>query len=208
MTRRLNGGKVDGVKSVPEMRHVVASLPTVRAITAAALWSVLAAVVLLPGVDLPIRLIWPLVLASAACRTVRLVASRRWPTLERRFEGPTVAVDALLFTGLLDITGGPFNPFILMYGVLVWLAAAAVSRTWAAIVGVVALTGSAWLVADHLQNFGAEHHRLNDFPTHLFTMWMSGVAIAELVVHYVTLANRAIAERQRERRRGRGSRDP
>jgi two-component system, sensor histidine kinase RegB len=99
---------------------------------------------------------------------------------------------------MLDITGGPFNPFILMYGILVWLAAAAVSRTWAAIVGVVALTGSAWLVTDHLQNFGAEHHRLNDFPTHLFTTWMSGVAIAELAVHYVTLANRAIAERQRD----------
>jgi two-component system sensor histidine kinase RegB len=49
-----------------------------------------------------------------------------------------------------------------------------------------------------LQHLGFEHHRLNDFPTHLFTMWISALAIAELVVHYIVLAYQSIAERQRE----------
>jgi two-component system sensor histidine kinase RegB len=185
------------VKSVPPLRHVVASLPAVRAITCAALWSVLTAVAVLPGIDLPLRRIWPLILAAAICRTGRIV-STRLPSVERTFAGLSLCADALLLTGLLDITGGPFNPFIVLYVVFVWLAAADLSRAWAGAVAVIALTASSWLVMDHLQHLGAEHHRLNDFPTHLFTMWLSGVAVAELVVHYVSLANRAIAERQRE----------
>jgi two-component system sensor histidine kinase RegB len=51
-------------------------------------------------------------------------------------------------------------------------------------------------VVDHLQAGSAEHHRLNDFPTHLFTMWLAGAALAELVAHYVARAQAALAQRQ------------
>jgi two-component system sensor histidine kinase RegB len=184
------------MKSGPDMRHVVASLPMLRVMTCALLWAVLGTVVLLPPLDLPLGRIWPLILGAAAFRTLRVVVSRR--SHERTLDGLSLCADALLLTGLLDITGGPFNPFIVLYVVFAWLAGAAVSRAWAGVVGAIAVTGSAWLVVDHVRHLGAEHHRLNDFPTHLFTMWISGMAIAELVVHYVGLASRAIADRQRE----------
>jgi hypothetical protein len=45
-----------------------------------------------------------------------------------------LAADAALLTGLLDITGGPFNPFIVMYVTYVWLAAATLSPRWGFIV--------------------------------------------------------------------------
>jgi hypothetical protein len=38
-----------------------------------------------------------------------------------------LAADPALLTGLLDITGGPFNPFIVMYAVYIWTGAVAVS---------------------------------------------------------------------------------
>jgi two-component system sensor histidine kinase RegB len=41
-----------------------------------------------------------------------------------------------------------------------------------------------------------EHHRLNDFPTHLFTMWFAGAGVAELVAHYVARARAALARQQ------------
>jgi two-component system sensor histidine kinase RegB len=43
-----------------------------------------------------------------------------------------------------------------------------------------------------------EHHRLNDFPTHLVAMWFAGAGIAELVAHYVTQARATLAQRQAE----------
>ena len=110
--------------------------------------------------------------------------------------GVALAADAALLTGLLDITGGPFNPFIVMYAVYIWVGAVAISPAWAVVVSVASAVGFGWLVVDHLRAELLEHHRLNDFPTHLFTMWFSGAGIAELVAHYVTRARRVLGQRQ------------
>ena len=122
--------------------------------------------------------------------------SHRAHTIPPSLTGLSLAADAALLTGLLDITGGPFNPFIVMYAAYIWVAKVAVSPAWAVIVSVTSLAGFGWLVVDHLQAGLIEHHRLNDFPTHLFTMWFSGAGIAELVAHYVVRARMVLAQRQ------------
>jgi two-component system sensor histidine kinase RegB len=99
---------------------------------------------------------------------------------------------------LLDITGGPFNPFIVMYVTYVWLATVLLSPRGGMFVAAVSALGFGWLVVDHMRAEIAEHHRLNDFPTHLFTMWVSGAAIAELVAHYVGRARATLAQRQHQ----------
>jgi two-component system sensor histidine kinase RegB len=85
-----------------------------------------------------------------------------------------------------------------MYVTYVWIAAVTLSPRWGLFVGSVSLLGFGWLVFDHLQAGKAEHHRLNDFPTHLFVMWLAAVATAELVAHYVARASAALVARQRE----------
>ncbi len=179
-----------------EVRHVVAWLPAVRWATCVALWAMLAVVWLLPHLNLPLRSIAPLGLAAAICRTSVAVALHYGRTGSVLLFGGSLAADAALLTGLLDITGGPFNPFIVMYVTYVWLAAATLSPRWGFIVAAVSALGFGWLVVDHLQAGSAEHHRLNDFPTHLFTMWLAGAALAELVAHYVARAQAALAQRQ------------
>ncbi len=179
-----------------EMRQVVAWLQPVRWATCALLWAVLGVVWIFPHLDLSLRGISAFGLAAAICRTLVLVASHRPHTLPPSLTGLSLAADAALLTGLLDITGGPFNPFIVMYAAYIWVAKAAVSPAWAVIVSVTSLAGFGWLVVDHLQAGLIEHHRLNDFPTHLFTMWFSGAGIAELVAHYVVRARVVLAQRQ------------
>ena len=179
-----------------EMRHVVAWLQPVRWGTCVALWTVLGIVWLFPHLDLSLRGIGALGLAAAICRTMVLVAFHRRDAVPPFLFGLALAADAALLTGLLDITGGPFNPFIVMYAAYIWVAAVAISPTWAAVVSVTSLGGFGWLVVDHLQAGLTEHHRLNDFPTHLFTMWFSGAGIAELVAHYVARARAVLAQRQ------------
>src|SRR5262245_8763664 len=179
-----------------EVRHVVAWLQPTRWITCVALWAVLLVVWLFPHLDLSLRGIRVLGLAAAICRTLVLVTSRQSQRSPRALLGLAFASDAVLLTGLLDITGGLFNPFIVMYVAYVWAAAVVVSPAWAAAVSVVSLAGFGWLVVDHLQAGLMEHHRLNDFPTHLFTMWFAGAGVAELVAHYVTRARAALAKQQ------------
>jgi two-component system, sensor histidine kinase RegB len=112
--------------------------------------------------------------------------------------GAGQVADVAFLTGLLDITGGAYNPFIVMYAISIWLAVVMVSPRWGLFVTCLSLLGFSALVLDHLHAESAEHHRLNDFPTHLFTMWFGGVATAELVTHYVARATATLRARQRE----------
>ena len=179
-----------------EVRHDVAWLQPVRWATCVVLWTLLGVLWLFPHLDLSLREVSWLGLAAAICRTAVVLAFNRGRRVPSVLLGVSLAADAILLTGLLDITGGPFNPFIVMYAAYVWVAVVAVSPAWATIVAVASISGFSWLVVDHLRAGLLEHHRLNDFPTHLFTMWFSGAGIAELVAHYVTRARRVLAQRQ------------
>ena len=122
----------------------------------------------------------------------------------RTLLGVAFAADAALLAGLLDLTGGLYNPFLVMYLVYVWAASVLASPRWGLFVGTVSLLGFAWLVFDHLQAGRVEHHRLNDVPTHLFTMWLAAAAITELVAHYVRAADDTLAQRQQQLEEARG----
>ena len=79
------------------------------------LWVVVAAVWLLPHLDLPLRAIAPLGLTAAICRTISALLAERGRRVPRPLAGLSWCAEAALLTGLLDITGGPFNPFIGSY---------------------------------------------------------------------------------------------
>jgi two-component system sensor histidine kinase RegB len=181
-----------------DVRHVVAWLPFVRWVTCIALWVVAGGVLLFPHLDLPLRAITPFGLTAAICRTVVAVLAQRGLPIPRGLFGVCWSAEAALLAVLLDLTGGPFNPFIVMYVTYIWLAAVTLGPRWGLFVGVVSMGGFAWLVHDHVQAELAEHHRLNDFPTHLFTMWLAGAAIAELVAHYVARARAVLDQRQQQ----------
>lgn len=179
-----------------QVRHYVAWLQPVRWATCVVLWTLLGVLWLFPHLDISLRDVRWLGLAAAVCRTAVAFAFHRRERVPSGLMGVALVGDAILLTGLLDITGGPFNPFIVMYATYIWMAVAAASPASAAIVAVASISGFGWLVVDHLRAGLLEHHRLNDFPTHLFTMWFSGAGIVELVAHYVARARTVLAQRQ------------
>jgi two-component system sensor histidine kinase RegB len=176
------------------VRQFAAWLQPVRWATSLVLWSVVAGVWLLPF-DLPLREIAPFGVAAAIARTWIAVLVRGDRRLPVWLVTASLVADAALLSGLLEITGGPFNPFVVMYGVYVWLGIL-LSLPSATVVGVASAIALGWLVFDHLQVHGIDHHRLNDLPTHLVAMWLAGAALAELVAHYVVRSQAALAERQ------------
>lgn len=180
-----------------EVRHVVAWLTPIRWTTCALLWTVFGVAWLVPSLELPLRELAPLGLLAAAAHTLVSLGLARGQAPVALIVG-SLCVDAALLTGLLDITGGPFNPFLVMFVTYVWLAAVSGDRVWGVVVGLVSAAGFGWLVVDHVQAEMAEHHRLADFPTHLFIMWLSAAALAELVGHYIARARLALAQRQRD----------
>ena len=101
-------------------------------------------------------------------------------------------------TGLLDLTGGPFNPFSVILVVQVTLAALTLGARARRSLGGFAAAGFGLLVYWHLRELDPVHHRLNDFPTHLFTMWIAVAATAELAAYFVVQASNALARREEE----------
>ncbi len=180
-----------------EVWHLVARLTTIRLTTCALLWAAFVTSVALPSLNLPLREVALIGLAAAFCRTLVVLSNRSRGAASSSVLGASLVCDAILLTGLLDITGGPFNPFIVMYAVYVWLAVVTASSRWGLLTGTLSAAGFAWLIFDHLRAEQVPHHRLNDLPTHLFTMWVAMTAIVELVAHYVARADAALREQQR-----------
>jgi two-component system sensor histidine kinase RegB len=192
---RRDAGLWSGVDPVDPSRW----LNRLRWATAVIQLGVTALVLTLPDLDVPLHELLPL-LAMAALTNGAIAT---WLSLGRELPrlaaGASLLLDVIVLTGLLEITGGPFNPFIVIYGVQVALAACTLGRAWAWVAGSAAIGGFGWLVYHHMVTSDvASHHRLNDLPTHLFTMWTAFAVSAELVGYFVTQASRALTRRQRE----------
>lgn len=163
-----------------------------RVTTALLATPVVVVALLWPGLDFPLRQAAPLVaLAGASHALVALALARQW-TLPAAAVALGALVDAALLAWLLDLTGGPFNPFAVVFAVHVALVGATAGRVPATFVGLGAAAAYGTLLYLHTLEGVAGHHRLNDFPTHLFTMWVSVAATAELAAWFAVHASDAL----------------
>jgi two-component system sensor histidine kinase RegB len=159
---------------------------------------VLATAFLLPAGSFPLRRLAPLLAATALVGAER--ASRR-AGAGARSRAMTVAhllLQVALLTGLLELSGGPSNAFSVIYVVQVALATVTLGAGWAAVVGGWATLCYGLLIFWHLEELVPAHHRLIDFPTQLFAMWLAISTLAELAAHFIGAASRAVARREHD----------
>ena len=160
----------------------------------------------LPLGDFPLRRLAPLLAATAFIAFER---ARRAPvsgfSRTMRAQQPSqwimtahLLLQVALLTGLLELSGGPSNPFSVIYAVQITVAALTLGAASASLVAVWAVICYGALISWHLEELVPAHHRLIDFPTHLFTMWLAIATLAELAAHFVGAASRAVARREAE----------
>jgi two-component system sensor histidine kinase RegB len=149
-----------------------------------------------PALDLPLdHVAWLILLdatmnAIVARRLAGAVGQARWMATI------SLAIQVLLITALLELTGGPSNPFVVVYILQVALGVLTIGRLPAIAVGLFAMASYGVLIYWHAHELVPTHHRLNDFPTHLFTMWVAATVSAELVAYFVGRASEALARRE------------
>jgi two-component system sensor histidine kinase RegB len=167
-------------------------LVRLRWITVLADVTVLGAGVLFAHADFPLGHLLPYIAVAAVGNAALAVALGR----ERPAPVPPVLglllLDVVLLTGVLELTGGPLNPFAVIYAVHVALAAVSLGTLPALLVGSAAMLGYSLLFYRQVHDGLAVHHRLNDFPTHVFAMWIALAALAELAIHIVWRASAAV----------------
>ncbi len=152
--------------------------------------------VALPSGTFPLRRLAPLAAATALMNVEQGARAAGKRPSSRAIDGIALLLQVVMLTGLLELSGGPSNPFSVIYVVLIALAALTLGSAWAYLVGACALASYGLLIGWHLEELVPAHHRLIDFPTHLYTMWFAIRILGELAAHFVGAASRAIASRE------------
>lgn len=115
-----------------------------------------------------------------------------------------MAVDVILLTILLQATGGPFNPFSLMYLVHIILAAVSLSQKWVWALTALCLGSYAVLFSPLLWDPNAHHmHHGAALTLHLEGMWWALAITATLIVVFAASLRAVVVEQDLELRKAR-----
>jgi len=133
------------------------------------------------------------------------VASNLWlqrltdPARVRPALGATLALDTVCLTALLALTGGPANPFTLLYLVYITLSAVVLSKAWTWALGVLAVVGFGVLFPVHVRvSIFEAHHTVEGFAAHLIGMWLAFAAAAFLITVFIGKVSEALHTREQE----------
>lgn len=152
------------------------------------------------GVPLPLLplflVIAPALLANLYCASRlaggRMTSGQAWllPAL--------LALDVLVLTGLLSLTGGPFNPFSFLYLVQIAMAAVVLPERWTWALMLLAVVCSGSLFYHHRplpMNVHGDH-----MQAHLRGMWVAFSIAACFIVYFLLRVTRALSLREAELR--------
>ena len=120
-------------------------------------------------------------------------------TNARRALGLSLAIDIVALTAVLALSGGPANPFTLLFLVQITLSAVVLSKEWTWFLGVLSILGFGFLFIAHVTLPVLEgHHVAQGFSAHLFGMWIAFVAAALLITILIGRVSEALRTHELE----------
>ncbi len=150
------------------------------------------------GLDLPVTPLLALVAGTAVSNLFLALWLLRTPTVRPGVLGGVLSLDLLLLTGLLVLSGGPANPFGMLYLVHVTLAALVLGPRWTVLIALVAVLGHASLFAFHVPL--PEASRVPGVgggdSLHLLGMWIAFTLTAGVIAFVVARVSAALKDRQ------------
>jgi two-component system sensor histidine kinase RegB len=148
------------------------------------------------GIDLPLTALAGIVLVEALSNLWFARWAARGNVPENRLLGALMAFDVALFTLLLQLTGGPLNPFSFLYLVYIALAAVVLPAGWGWMLAGFSLACFGLLFL--LEGGGSAEHHAHHMQLHLEGMWLAFAVAAAFIVYFVQRVTRALALREAE----------
>lgn len=138
-------------------------------------------------------------LAVAASNVLLAAWARRRPAVPEGVLAGVLAFDLVILTGLLVLSGGPFNPFSALYLVQVALAPVVLGArlSWIVVALAILLFGLLFLEPAWLPSEGAVDHA-TQMRIHLQGMWLAFAVSALFVGYFVRKVRIAIDARDAE----------
>ena len=128
------------------------------------------------------------------------VASNLWLSFGS-FEaiGGFLVLDVVLLTGLLHLSGGPTNPFSIIYVVYIAMSAVMLPAAWTWTIAALSMTAFGALFLFRSGHSGPMGHLAHgdDFQAHLYGMFVTFALAAMLIAYFVSRLSDALRERER-----------
>lgn len=116
---------------------------------------------------------------------------------QRRYLGSLLTLDTICLTVLLALTGGPNNPFSLLYLVQITLSAVILSRGWTWTLGFLSIIGFGFQFFAYVRVPILEvHHTVEGFSPHLIGMWVAFAAATLLITIFIGKVSDALRRRE------------
>jgi two-component system, sensor histidine kinase RegB len=149
------------------------------------------------GVELPIA--W-LALPLAVMAASNFLLSRVTRSLGVRWAlGSLLALDTICLTAVLALSGGPANPFSILYLVQIALSAVVLSKEWTWALGGLSVVGFGLLFPLRVRvSIFEAHHATEELSIHLIGMWIAFVAGALLITIFIGKVSEALRKREQE----------
>ena len=149
------------------------------------------------GVQLPI--LWLTLPVALAAVGNPLLERFTGAVRDRHALGILLTLDTLCLTALLALTGGPANPFTLLYLVQITLSAVILSKEWTWAIGGLSVAGFAFLFPVHVRVAVFEsHHTSEGFSVHLAGMWIAFAAASLVITLFIGKVSEAMRRREQE----------
>lgn len=148
------------------------------AIVAALLWGL--------QIELPLLIIGPVIAIQAASNWRLSRLNERLGENAEHLVGALFAVDTFSLTLILGFSGGPANPFSLLYLVQITFSAIVLHRLWTLALGILSTVsfGMLFWISRDVPAFH-EHAQSGEFSLHLLGMWIAFAAAALLISFFV-----------------------
>jgi len=153
------------------------------------------------GFHLDSRVLWAV--SPLAAVVVSNIVLGRLGGLSVRFPqatlGAAFALDTVCLTSILALTGGPMNPFSLLYLVQITLSAVVLHKIWTWSLGVLSTVCFGLLFFLHVPIAAFEGHRTGPgLSPHLVGMWIAFAVAATLITFFTGKIADTLRRRERE----------
>lgn len=141
--------------------------------------------------------------AAIALQVVTNYVFGRWrekfQTSTEHLVGALFVLDALCLTLILAVTGGPTNPFSLLYLVQITFSAVILHRAWTWVLGVVSVLsfGLLFWVSQDVPAFRT-HAPPGELSLHLLGMWLAFASAALLISYFIGKVSEEARHKEQE----------
>jgi two-component system sensor histidine kinase RegB len=161
--------------------------------------ALIAALALGLQVSMPLAILAAVIVIQTLSNWILSIRRDQFGESAEHLVGALFTLDTLCLTAILALSGGPANPFSLLYLVQITFSAVVLRRSWTWALGLISTVsfGALFWISRDVPAFH-EHAQSGEFSLHLLGMWLAFATAALLISFFVAKLSSESRKKERE----------